>query len=68
MMLKRRLGTAAVSHVLVEWRRCASASFGLSGCPNTPSSHQGMRLIGPNSIGDTKSAEQLFSDSSRCMQ
>ena len=68
MMLKRRLGTAAVSHVLVEWRRRALASFGLSACPNTPTLYQGMRLIGPDSIGNTKSEEQLFSDSSRCMQ
>jgi hypothetical protein len=62
MMLRGHNRTAAASHLRVEWRPCTLASFGQNACPNTPSIHLGMHLIGVNSTGSTKSAERLFSD------
>ena len=62
MMLRGQNGTAAVGHLRVEWQPCAVASFGQNACPNTPSIRLGMHLIGANSTGTSKSAEQRFSD------
>jgi len=68
MKLRGQLRTAAVSHFLVEWRRCALAPFRRSAYPNTTSLHQGMRLTGACSIGRRKSEERAFADYSRCMR
>lgn len=68
MMLRGHIKAAMVGHRQVEFRPCALASFGLNACPDTPSSHLGMQLIGANDTGNTKSAEPSFSDHRRSMQ
>ena len=62
MMLRGHNRTTAAGHLRVEWRLCAIASFGQNARPNTPSISLGMHLLGANSTGSTKSAEQRFSD------
>jgi len=62
MMLRGHNRISAIGHLTVEWHRCAIASFGQDARPNTPSTCLGMQLLGANSIGSTKSAEQRFSD------
>jgi len=61
MMFRGQNKTAAVGHLIVEWRSCAVASFGQEAHPNTPSICLG-RHLGANGTGSTKSAERLFSD------
>ena len=56
MMLRGHIKAAMVGHQQVGFRPCAFASFGLNACPNTPSSHLGMQVIGANDTGSMKSA------------
>ena len=62
MMLRGHNRTSAAGHLTVEWHRCAIASFGQDAHPKTPSICLGIHLLGANSTGTTKSAEQRFSD------
>jgi hypothetical protein len=65
MMLRGHIKAAMVGRQRVELRICTLASFGLNACPNTPSSHLGMQVIGANDTGSTKSVERSFSDHRR---
>jgi hypothetical protein len=58
-MMRKGQNTRSITRVAT-WQRCAS--FGLA-CPSAP---LGVNLLGyVNVIGNTKSAEQHFSDCSR---
>jgi len=62
MMLNGQNRKARASHLRVELRPCASASFGQNARLNMPSICLGMHLNGANGTGIQKSAERLFCD------